>query len=396
MKLELAPPRAVGVGMKAFHCQYCGQPLYFENQLCVSCGRRLGYMPEQRELSALEPDRSQQDVWRALAAPGRLYRFCANAAFGACNWLAPAGPTEDAYCPACRHNRTIPDLSAPERMERWRKIQAAQHRLFDALLALKLPVATRFEDPAGLGFDILSDPHGDGPGKSAITTGHADGLITLNLREADDSVRERLRRDLDEPYRTLLGHFRHEVGHYVWQSLVEGTALVEPFRAEFGDERRPYEAALKRHYDNPPPTDWRERFVSAYASSHPWEDFAETFAHYLHMVDTLETAAAFGVRLDHATAANDPADLDPYGEISLEQLIGAWLPLTFAVNSLNRSMGQPDLYPFLPSPMVIAKLAFVHDLVRGQARAPEPVRSERALKAVIAGLAARIGDPEAP
>jgi hypothetical protein len=386
--------------VRAFHCQYCGQPLYFENQLCVSCGRRLGYVAELRRLSALEPCGAEPDVWRALAAPGRAFRFCANAVLGSCNWLVPAGPTEPAFCATCRHNRTIPDTTSPDRLERWRKIQVAQHRLFDALLALRIPLTTRLEDPEGLGFDILYDPWEGAPQGPSVITGHVGGLITLNLMEADDATRERLRRDLAEPYRTLLGHLRHEVGHYVWQTLVRDSPLIDSFRAAFGDEREPYEPALRRYYAQPP-ADWRERFVSAYASSHPWEDFAETWAHYLHMVDTLETAAAFGVRLGEGAqastsgAAQDPADLDPYGPVSLDQLIGVWLPLTFAVNSLNRSMGQPDLYPFLPAPAVIAKLAFVHDLARAREPASEDDRSHSALRAVIAGLSVRVGQPDA-
>ncbi len=381
--------------MKAFSCQYCGQPLYFEAELCDSCGRRLGYLVGPRRLSALEPFGSQPDQWRALAAPDRPYRFCANSVFGACNWLVEAETPGAAYCAACRHNRTIPDLSAPDRLKRWGKIQVAQHRLFDTLLALRLPLATRECDPKGLAFDILHDPLEHAPQGPGVITGHVDGLITLNLVEADDAARERRRHDFAEPYRTLLGHFRHEVGHYFWDRLVRDGSKFDAFRATFGDERRSYEQALAQHYaEGQMSGSWRQQHVSAYAAVHPWEDFAETWAHYMHMVDTLETAAAFGVQL--AATASDPAELDVYGAAELDQLIGAWLPLTFAVNSLNRSMGQPDLYPFLPSPVVIVKLAFVHDLIRGGEQPGQGKAGENALKAVIAGLTARVGDPEAP
>ena len=381
--------------MKAFHCQHCGQSLYFENQRCDSCGRRLGYLAPFRRLSALEPAGTDTDTWRALAAPNERYRFCANAFHGSCNWLVKAGPTEEAYCAACRHNRIIPDLTAPDALSRWRRTQTAQHRLFDALLALKLPLATRAEDPRGLAFDILHDPLESAPQGPGVITGHADGLITLNLLEADDPARERLRQTLGESYRTLLGHFRHEIGHYYWDRLIGEGPWLEPFRAVFGDERRCYDDALANHYAvRHPPSDWRDHYISAYATVHPWEDFAETWAHYLHMVDTLETAAAFGVRSTANQAAADAADPDPYESASLEQLIGAWLPLTLAVNCLNRSMGQPDLYPFTIAPTVILKLGFIHDLIRSRGDQPPPAdRPAETLKALIAGLAASVGDP---
>jgi hypothetical protein len=383
--------------MKAFACQNCGQPLYFEAEKCESCGLRLGFLVERRVLSAMTPIGERADAWTALAEPDRPYRFCANAVHGACNWLVEADDPASPYCAVCRHNRTIPDLTDPDRLERWRRFQVAQHRLFDSLLAFGLPLSTRQDDREGLTFDILYDPQEHAPQGPSVITGHASGLITLNLIEADSAARERLRHDLDEPYRTLLGHFRHEVGHYYWDRLVRDGPMIEAFRGVFGDERASYEDALKRHYAAPPSSsEWRQHHVSAYAASHPWEDFAETWAHYLHMIDTLETAAAFGVRLNPSAETSDPADLDPYGEVSLDALIRAWLPLTFAVNSLNRSMGQPDLYPFLPAPAVILKLAFVHDLIRGGGAESNPeARSEDALKAVIAGLAVRVGDPAA-
>jgi hypothetical protein len=198
-------------------------------------------------------------------------------------------------------------------------------------------------------------------------TGHAQGLITINLAEADDAERERRRQDMDEPYRTLLGHFRHEVGHYYWERLVRSGRWLEPFRANFGDERRDDGASLAAHHADGPPAGWQEHFVSAYASAHPWEDWAETWAHYLHLVDTLETAQAFHLRVRPAAGA-DPtlamsADFDPYATTDFDTLIGAWLPLTYAVNGLNRSMGQPDLYPFSLAPAVVAKLQLVHQVV---------------------------------
>jgi hypothetical protein len=172
-----------------------------------------------------------------------------------------------------------------------------------------------------------------------------------------------------EPYGTLLGHFRHEVGHYYWERLVRDGPWLEWFRRMFGDERQDYGACLERHHSEGPPPDWQERFVSAYASAHPWEDFAETWAHYLHIVDTLEMAASFGLKVAPKVARTDDLDadidFDPYRVESIQTLVEAWLPVTFAVNSLNRCMGAPDLYPFVLSPPAIRKLGFVHALVRG-------------------------------
>jgi hypothetical protein len=380
--------------MKLFECQACGQLLYFENTRCESCGRRLGFLSWTQEVTALEP---AGDGWRSLAEPQGSFRFCANAEHDVCNWLIPAD-SPDIYCTACRHNRVIPDLSLPDNVERWRRLEVAKHRLFYSLLRLKLPVAARSEDPRGLTFEFLADPAEPTPQSPRVLTGHDNGLITINIAEADDAERERRRHAMGEPYRTLLGHFRHEVGHYYWNVLIENDSSIEPFRQVFGDERRDYAAALQAHYANGPPDDWQSRFVSAYASAHPWEDWAETWAHYVHIVDTLETASVFGLRVrpsirrGHEIAA--AIEFDPYEEPDLNKLIAAWLPLTFAVNSLNRSMGLPDLYPFVLAPAVIGKLGFVHERVhRVMGRAMPDGNEAQVLKSVAAGLRNRVAAP---
>ncbi len=349
--------------MKLFECQHCGQLLYFENTRCERCGHVLGYLPERAELSALEPLDGQR--WRPLIAREQLRRFCANAAHDACNWLVPAeGPST--FCQACRLNRTIPDLGTADHLFRWQRLEAAKHRLVYSLLRLGLPVVSKFENfQTGLAFDFLAEPSWQDAPK--VVTGHADGLITINLAEADDAERERIRKTMGEPYRTLLGHFRHEVGHYYWDRLVRDGVWLNAFREMFGDDRQDYATRLEAHHADGPPADWQERFVSGYASAHPWEDFAETWAHYLHIVDTLETAAAFGLRTA-PKAGDDPAlamtiEFDPYREQDFDALLKAWLPLTYAVNSLNQSMGQPDLYPFVLAPTVMGKLRFVHGLI---------------------------------
>ena len=383
--------------MKIFQCQACAQPAHFEADACESCECRLGYDPDLADLTAMVPAGSR---WRGLADARRRYRPCANRESGGCNWLVPAGSAET-FCVACRHNRVVPDLSIPWNQTRWREVEAAKRRLFYAMLRLRLPLASRREDPAGLAFDFLVDPAESYLIGPPVLTGHDNGLITLNIAEADDVERERRRTQFGEHYRTLLGHFRHEIGHYFWNVLVRADPCLEAFRAVFGDERADYGAALQRHYAHGPAEGWQETFVSTYATSHPWEDFAETWAHYMHIVDTLETASQFGVRvqpkLQAGPALHAPitlaakVDFDPYRSPDFGRLIEAWLPLTFAMNSLNRSMGQPDLYPFRMTPATIGKLSFVHDRVYARTDATEAEAG--ALRAVIAGLRHPVAAP---
>jgi hypothetical protein len=372
--------------MKLFECQFCEQPLYFENTYCESCGHELGFSPSLQNLSAVE---WTGGAWTALADPSRSFRFCANAEPDVCNWLIPAD-SPDRYCVACRHNRVIPNLSQAQNVERWRRLEVAKRRLFYTLLKLDLPIVSRMENPKGLAFDFLSDPAEGTPHAPTVLTGHDNGLITINIAEADDAERERRRHAMGEPYRTLLGHFRHEVGHYYWDVLIRSDASLDRFRKVFGDERQDYAVALQAYYAKGPPENWRDRFVSAYASAHPWEDWAETWAHYLHMVDTLESASAFGLsvrpQISRGPELSAAIDFDPHHVADLSRLIAAWVPLTFAVNSLNRSMGQPDLYPFVLAPTVIGKLAFVHERIYA-ATGRDPGGAEVALlKAVVAGL----------
>jgi hypothetical protein len=379
--------------MKLFECQNCRQPLYFENTRCESCGRQLGYLPGGDTVTALE---EKDGALLALAEPKGKYRYCANAAHGVCNWLLPFDHPER-FCAACRHNRTIPDLSQPLNLARWRKIEVAKHRLFYTLLKLRLPLATRAEDTeGGLAFDFIADRDGVG-GHMAVMTGHDSGLITINLAEADDPERERQRFEMGEAYRTLLGHFRHEIAHYYWGRLVARSPFLQEFRNIFGDERKNYAMALQEHYAQGPPPDWPEHFVTAYASVHPWEDFAETWAHYFHMVDTLETAGGFGITLRPRVAkGGDLAakiDFDPH-QAALDRIIEAWPPLTFAVNSINRSMGLSDLYPFVLAPPVIVKLAFLHRLIETRSRPLARSTGTSTIRAIVASLKRPVGSPE--
>ena len=339
--------------MQVFTCAACGQPLYFENFVCLGCNAPLGFIPDQGVLGTLRQDRP--DRFTPFGTPAPVLRRCGNAEAGYCNWMVPeAGPD---LCTACALNRTIPDLT-PENRARWQEVETARRRLVYALLRLRLPV-----DPDRLGFDVLAER----PSAPPVMTGHAEGLVTLALVEADPAEREKRREEMGEPYRSLVGHLRHEIGHFYWDLLVRDGGRLEEARQVFGDERADYATALERDYQDGPPAAWAETHVSTYATSHPWEDFAETWAHCLHIIDTLDTAQSFRIVVapQGGTAAELEPGFDAYAESDMERLIALWLPLTYAVNSLNRSMGQPDLYPFVLSPAVIAKLGFVRRLIAG-------------------------------
>jgi hypothetical protein len=364
--------------MRLFRCRNCEQTVFFENNLCGNCGHALGYLALSQEMVTLTAD---GDQYQRLNAEER-YRYCDNAAHQACNWLIPV-ESEDRFCTACRHNKLIPDISIPENLDQWQRMEAAKHRLFYTLIALDLPLRDYIEDvDHGLAFEFLPDP--PEPGVRTLT-GHDEGLITINLDEADDAIREKFRHEMGEPYRTLLGHFRHEVGHYFWDVLLRDGGDLEGFRAIFGDETRDYAEALQMHYQNGPPPDWALNFISAYAASHPWEDFAESWAHYLHIIDTLETASAFGLRIHPGEGKHRllraEIDFQPHKDVDFEQIISSWLPLTVAVNSLNRSMGMNDLYPFTLAPAVIEKLGYIHRLVHNRPERPQEVEDAQACAA---------------
>lgn len=354
------------INLKAFHCDFCGSLVFFESVRCLRCGHLLGFLPDVGDLSTL--DAASDGLWRALAlaSRGRLYRLCRNALdHQICNWLVPAHDPNP-FCIACRLNEMIPDLVILGNPERWRKLEAAKRRLVYTLRSLGLsleglptegrpPLRFRFVGNAGFGPLPL--------------TGHSGGEITVNIAEADDDERERRRVDLHEPHRTLLGHLRHEAAHYYWDQLISGTPHWARFRQIFGNEGQDYETALQKYYHGGPPPDWQDRYITAYASAHPWEDWAETWAHYLHIVDTMETAASFGLTLNPAHPDAKAMKSDPMSVMdraaSLDEILKQWLPLTAALNSLNRGMGLPDLYPFVLSSPAIEKLRFVRDVVRG-------------------------------
>jgi hypothetical protein len=349
---------------RSYKCR-CELPVFFRNTQCLSCASPLGFLPETLSLVALEAGPEPGTV-RVEGRDG-LYKHCGNRdSPAACNWLLEMNDPAS-LCVACRLNRTIPNLNDPDNAGYWAAIESAKRQLVAQLLALGLPVTSKVgADPEhGLMFDFLRSPP-EGP---AVMTGHSDGLITINVEEADDSKREKIKRDLHEPYRTLLGHFRHEVGHYYWDRLVRDTKWLEPSRQLFGDERASYAEALTRNYEVGPPADWANAYISSYATMHPWEDWAETWAHYLHVVDSLATALSFGLEADDLETRITPftsEDLyapDDPGAPRFLSLLNSWIEMIMVLNEVARSMGQQDFYPFVMSRPVVAKLQLVHMIV---------------------------------
>jgi hypothetical protein len=338
--------------MRTFRCA-CGARVFFDNSLCLACGRELGFVLAQAAMLTL--DASADGVH--VTGDGAFTKCLNYATQGVCNWLVSREDTER-YCVACRLNNVIPDLSDATKLAQWAEVEKAKRRLIYTLHELGLPLTSKAEDPErGLAFDIKADEP-----DARVLTGHAEGLITLNLAEADAVTREQARVAMQERYRTLLGHFRHEIGHYFWERLVQDRGRLDAFRERFGDERRDYTESLKAHYaelaQRTDSAGHDDQFISTYAASHPWEDWAETFAHYLHLIDTLDTAQEFGFtgRLSPRTKLTSVADTS--------LLLEEWTELTIALNALSRSMGVPDAYPFAIAPAVAKKLGFVHELVR--------------------------------
>jgi hypothetical protein len=356
--------------MKLFKCGRCGQPVYFENYYCVHCNASLGF--DSQNMTMLSMQEEVDNSYTLINGHANTnftaarYKYCINKQSGVCNWIL-SWDDEARYCFACNLNRTIPNLGQVDHREKWARIEVAKHRLIYSLLRLKLPVISKFQDEVhGIAFEFkaenkrLAEP---------LITGHDKGVITLNIDEADDAIREMVRNQMDEVYRTLLGHFRHEIGHYYWDRLIKETNRLQEFRSLFGDERIDYGEALKKHYSQVNSDNWKQAFISAYASSHPWEDWAESWAHYMHIVDTLETAYSFGITIHPRTTEpgsemSASLDIDPYTTQFFKEIIDRWIPLSFAMNSLNRSMGMKDSYPFVINQSAKEKLNFIHEVIR--------------------------------
>lgn len=327
--------------MKAFTCRICSGRLYFENSVCVSCGTALGYSRAEHDIVPVD------QAGRHVDAEGLVWHVCRNLNLSGCTWLARL---EGGQCEACDLTRTRPNDADLVGLSNYPVAEQAKRHVLAELDALGVPVVGRDSDPdGGLAFDLLSSVDVD------VTIGHAEGVITIDLAEGDDSHRERIRAQLDEPYRTMLGHFRHEIGHYYqWHLVDPEPARRQRFLELFGDDSVDYQEAVERHYAQGAPQGWKESFISGYATMHPFEDFAETWAHFLHITDTLDTARAYGLAQIAA-----PGPDDGFRRIVVQE----WVPLAIGLNQINRSMGKDDVYPFVIPPPVLDKLDFVADVV---------------------------------
>ncbi len=343
--------------MKIFVCGHCNHAIFFENYSCENCGHLSGYRDKGRKMLTFNPngatlisDREQTE-----------YKYCKNIEFKACNWVIEKENPND-YCSACQLNRTIPNLSDLNNFEKWQNLEVAKHRLVYQLQKIGLPLPSKMIDVNGLCFDFVAQQNNPN-----LMTGHDNGVITILLREADSVLREQMRKQFLEPYRTLIGHLRHEVGHYFWDQLIyTDPKALEEFRAVFGDERVNYGEALELYYKVGAPSKWEASFISKYATSHAWEDWAETWAHYLHIMDMVETAYFFGVTVEPVKKSKElkaKVTFDPYTIVDFDVIIKTCRPLSFAVNSINRAMGVPDVYPFIITEAVVDKLKFIHRLL---------------------------------
>lgn len=342
--------------MKRFSCE-CGNVLFFENSQCLQCGAETGYDPATGGMVKLTPE---SDLKRCENGP----------AHGVCNWLLAESDSQS-LCAACRLNRTIPDLTLVGNLPLWGRMESAKRRLLATLLGLEIKVPSFMEEPmGGLAFDFLQ-PLSNPP----VLTGYLGGVITVNLLEADDAIREQTRQQLGESSRTLLGHFRHETGHYFWErwfgSLDAAHPMKVAFTELFGDASQDYAAALNRHYAQGAPTGWEQSYLSAYATMHPSEDWAETWAHYLQILDGLETCESFGLQLGAGAlevtpfpkdAATLPANLEqqPAEDQKFLTWLHRWVRRSPMFNEISASLGQPAMYPFVLSLPAVRKMRFVH------------------------------------
>ncbi|WP_460811800.1 zinc-binding metallopeptidase family protein [Nocardioides salsibiostraticola] len=331
--------------MRSFRCRVCDNPLYFENSLCVSCKTSLAY---SREEKAIVPVDAQGQY---IDSAGKIWHICKNLNLSGCTWLTEQ---VNGQCFSCELTRTRPNNADLEGLAAYPVAEQAKRRLVVELEAQGFPVVGR--DPSipededqGLGFDLISNKTTD----ENVVIGHANGIITIDLDEGDDAYREKVRVDLDEPYRTMLGHFRHEIGHYYEWQLVRGDERMTRCQELFGDESLDYQGEIDRHYAEGPPKDWKRSYISMYATMHPFEDFAETWAHYLHICDTIETAREYGL-----VTVGEVSSFSSFRDV----VTGIWIPLSTALNQINRSMGKDDLYPFVIPAPVLEKLEFVASL----------------------------------
>ena len=352
--------------VRAFACPVCNNFTQFEAARCRNCHAALGFHPPSKSMLPVADGVAQID--------GQRWVRCTQSETSGCNWLAAEeqSPYERGRCLADSLIRREPDASDTIAREKLVPTAVALRRLVYQLDDIGLPIDPFWRHDGGLAFDLLSS-YSTG---EKVTIGHAGGVITIDLVESLDAYRESLRVRLGEPYRTMLGHFRHEVGHYYQHVLVESGSgahrYLDDCRRLFGDERASYGDAISRHYKFGAPDGWHEAFISEYATMHPWEDFAECFAHYLHITDTIDTSREAGMvlRADlvRFSAPRDIAPLESYDDVPIERLLFDWRWISLFFNRVNTAMGKIPLYPFeIPEP-VVTKLGFIHRVIRETAR----------------------------
>lgn len=383
--------------MKTFTCTCKDhQILFFESSYCVACHRTVGLDDtfDKVEPYELAPETGQ---YFKVAQPNIYFQKCDNHAnFKTCNGMIKLNPSSpstaehEVLCFACRFNETIPDLSIAEHIPLWQKMEIAKRRALYTLKALSLPLHNLSQDPdGGLSFDFTTDRDVSDhfasqlKGSEAVFTGHDCGHITINLAEADDVARSHTKMAMGEQYRTLLGHFRHELGHYYFDKLIlESPEKHTLSKKYFGDDELDYQKSLNTYYEHGAPQNWRDAFISEYATMHPYEDWAETWAHYMHIIDTLETAQNFSITSSIAgntdaheelTDLNLPQDAYFFSsQASITSILDTWMDFSIILNSLNRSMGMNDAYPFVLTQTVRTKLSFIHHAIHGRLnRMPE-------------------------
>lgn len=343
--------------MKIFQCSHCKYPLYFENNECENCAHLCGYRDSDHTMLTFDP----LSIGLISNAEKIEYKYCKNKEHDVCNWVLEKDDRND-YCRACQLNRTIPDLSDGDNFYKWQHLEVAKHRLIYQLQKIGLDLPSKMSTADGLCFDFISKSN-----NPKIMTGHSDGVVTILLREADSVIREQTRKDMKELYRTLIGHLRHEVGHYFWDRLVSSNKdVLAGFREIYGNEEVNYNNAMQTYYKNGAPENWQDSYITKYATAHPWEDWAETWAHYLHIMDMVETAHFFRLKVNPIAISENMtinATFDPYAIHEFETIVRTCVPLSFAVNSINRAMGIPDVYPFVITPIVVKKMSFIHQLL---------------------------------
>lgn len=338
--------------MTPFYCA-CGNALFFENSHCLRCQRPVGYDPALDRMVPIE------EGW-TLCANGTQY--------GICNWLVRLEQKGTLLCASCQYTRVVADLTVPGNLQAWHRLENAKRRVLHTLFQLGLRPQPMTASEDGLAFDFLAPIGGQ-----RITTGHSNGVITLNIHEANDAYRENERQALNEPYRTLIGHFRHELGHYYWDRFFRNASesRIIAFRNLFGDERAEYAASLQRYYQSGGANGGG--FITSYAAAHPWEDWAETWAQYLHLTDALETTRAYGWESDRVPLPFNPLESDavfgnemPADRGFLDD-VNAWAKITPALNEIAATLGHPNLYPFVFSTGIVRKMAFVHEIIKAYA-----------------------------